>query len=264
MIGGVRRLRSLQIDSSSVAVDHAINSATGPTLTSWTGWAGAAKKVTANSPELKTLRRGNLLAPQLAIIATGCHHLVSVDLSSAGEDDGRLTDDAAVKVLIDHCPSIEQLSLFNTSVTIDTVRALKTYRPLTLLTLGGDRELRLFATEDAETALGDLLSARGAPLTRLRIGERGWCMRAELALLLPDAVPRLRSLHLLGGYSTRVIGWFVQRLPALHHLGVGYSVELEQLKEGVPRPVAALNSRDLDRLFVVGKGWDRLAGASPP
>ncbi|RKO83522.1 hypothetical protein BDK51DRAFT_41322 [Blyttiomyces helicus] len=153
IIEGVRRLRSRQYKADNDDdVETAINCATGLNLLAWTGIASASEQVAANSPMLKA-----------ALIS----HLSSLQLH--GYD---VRDDTAIP-LLRRCPPITRLCLFNTAVTTATILALKSHRPLTMLTLAADREtdLRLFATEDAESALPELLSARGALLARLFIGE---------------------------------------------------------------------------------------------
>ncbi|RKO91283.1 hypothetical protein BDK51DRAFT_44126 [Blyttiomyces helicus] len=89
-------------------------------------------------------------------IAEGCLQLVAIELSGSGVN---VTDDA-VRALLWYCPAIEELSFLDTAVTIDTIHALKSYRPLALLTLGNHRRdgvANQFATTDAEIALSELL-----------------------------------------------------------------------------------------------------------
>ncbi|RKO89775.1 hypothetical protein BDK51DRAFT_28128 [Blyttiomyces helicus] len=165
-------------------------------LVSWRACASATEQVAANSPELKILQYGGCLAAlQLATIGAGCHHLVSVDLSG-----GDFTD-YDVQTLLHHCPSVAELNLISTQVTIITIHHLESHRPLTMLTLGGE-DLRLLETLNAEISLCELLAARGTLLRRLYIGDWGWSMGAKLALVLPDAVRRARqSLRLVSMHS---------------------------------------------------------------
>ncbi|RKO85613.1 hypothetical protein BDK51DRAFT_45603 [Blyttiomyces helicus] len=195
---GIRRLRRLDFFASwgggrTINVNAAINPATGPRLSSWTGvWTDHARNVAANSTNLKCLHRGLLHAPETATIAARCRHLLSVDHS--GDKDTRPNDNA-VQALLRNCPAIEELALFKTAVTIVTINALKADRPLKILTLGGEQGPRLSASNNTATALGELLSTRGASLTRLRIGERDWRMDAKLQSMLLDVVLRLQNIH---------------------------------------------------------------------
>ncbi|RKO87699.1 hypothetical protein BDK51DRAFT_51467 [Blyttiomyces helicus] len=117
----------------------------------------------------------------------------------------------AVQALLKNCPLIAELHLFHSPASIATIHALKSYRPLTLLTLRRqeDQEPPLFGTEEAtEVAIGELFAARGALLTRLAsAGEndawaqnsprcsRAWC---------PVSDRSLRDLGFDNGYSVDV------------------------------------------------------------
>ncbi|RKO92680.1 hypothetical protein BDK51DRAFT_34819, partial [Blyttiomyces helicus] len=198
IIEGIRRLQHLGFSSSSDSINAAIHSATGPSLISWKLFRSAAEQVAANSPQLKILDVGTLKWPEIATIAAGCHHLVSVNLSGAvfrEETDIPDVVDNAVLALLYSCPAIAELSLYNTS---------KSHRPLAMLTLGG-LQSRLFDTLDAEIALCELLSARGSSLTRLQIGGVRWRMGSQLALELPDTVGSTLQSPRLEGISTGMI-----------------------------------------------------------
>ncbi|RKO84391.1 hypothetical protein BDK51DRAFT_48675 [Blyttiomyces helicus] len=138
--------------------------------------------------------------------------LISVDLSGRKKD----VSDDTVQTLVRQRPAIEELSLFDTAVTIVSIRALKTHHPLKLLTLGGLKdEPHLFTTKESETAIIELLSARGASLICLRIGKSEWLVSQEVADILSDVIKSLRTLELLGCYSTSVVGSLSHCLPAL-------------------------------------------------
>ncbi|RKO88162.1 hypothetical protein BDK51DRAFT_40791 [Blyttiomyces helicus] len=258
IIEGVGRLRALCFHSSGRGDVHsAINRSAGPNLISWAGHASAVEHVAANCPELKFLEGGELADPDLAVLAAGCHHLVSVNLEDA---EGKVTDDG-VKAIIHHCPAIEELSLFNTGVTFATLNALKSHRPLTFLSFGGEGEL--FETTGTEIALCALLSARGALLTGLKVGEPRWHMGAELAIMLPIVTPKLQSLHLVGMNSTFYLAWLADRLPALLELGTDDSVDSDVLADSIPSRVSLCGSdyvsMDPDEAL-----WRCLAGSTPP
>ncbi|RKO86963.1 hypothetical protein BDK51DRAFT_44006 [Blyttiomyces helicus] len=163
---GVHRLRSLAFYTfyKTSHIVAAIHRATGPNLIYWSGHGRSATEVAANSPDLKSLHRPE----HIAIIASRCHHLVTVELSTGIRNP---TTDDAVQALLDHCPAIAELGLFNTAVTVVTIKALKSHRSLTFLSLGGYKHRGLFDSPDSENALCELPSARGGSLTRLRLGE---------------------------------------------------------------------------------------------
>ncbi|RKO83067.1 hypothetical protein BDK51DRAFT_46942 [Blyttiomyces helicus] len=233
---GIHRSQLLQFDTDDINVVTAVHSATGPNLVSWTATLGAVGQVAANFPNLKMLFGDynqpwseSLTAEHIATIAAGWRHHVAVDLSG-GEDF--VTDDAA-HALLRYCPAIKELNLITTAATRETIHALKAHRPLKLLALGNHsfdqyaHEIGLFADESSDIALGELLIARAASLTRLRIGGPGWRMGADLVLLLPDSAAHLRSLHLVGNHSVRSFAWLTHRLPALCYLEIDDPEELK-------------------------------------
>ncbi|RKO88447.1 hypothetical protein BDK51DRAFT_41821 [Blyttiomyces helicus] len=253
MIKGVRRPRSLQFSftptyKASVALETATNRATGTNLISWMGTASAAEHVSVNCPNLKYLDGSNLEAPPVAVLAVACDQLASIELSGSQK---WVTDDG-VRTLL-HNPGITELRHFDTEITLTTLHVLKTHRPLTLLTLGGPNH----------KPPAPLLSARGASLTRLCIGEPGWRMGADLATMFPNAVASPRSLHLHGKTSVRVLASLSHRLPVLRDLGVDNSVNRNELQDSVPTSVSLYEPSDFNWLGM-GDLWARIAGATPP
>ncbi|RKO92677.1 hypothetical protein BDK51DRAFT_34816 [Blyttiomyces helicus] len=101
---------------------------------------------------------------------------VKAIIEAVRRTDGELNvADVGIQALLHHSPTITELSLLKASLTLATIHALQSHRPLTLLTLGrAGEEEPLFVTEDAEIAFGKLLCARGVSLTRLRFGGPDW------------------------------------------------------------------------------------------
>ncbi|RKO93274.1 hypothetical protein BDK51DRAFT_42481 [Blyttiomyces helicus] len=261
ILQGARRLRSLDLPTGGDEVYSVVNRATGPDLISWVGYATSVEHVSTNSPNLRVLcSTHDLRSAHIAGIAAGCHHLLSIQLSYE-----HITDDA-VQTLLRHCPSIVELCLFDTEITVATIRALKSHRPLTLLTLGGqeERDVPLFDTEDTEITLGELLSARGSSLMRLRIGEARWRIGPQLATTFPDMVPSLRVFHLYGENDARLLACLAQRLPALRHPSADDSVEWEMLGTSLSPLVELYGTDDFDHLLAMDMCWDELAGTTPP
>ncbi|RKO94347.1 hypothetical protein BDK51DRAFT_53152 [Blyttiomyces helicus] len=171
IIEGVRRLESLKFAAEDLHLElaPAVDRATGPNLIRWKGYGSDAANVAAKFLNLANIEdrsvttfsfsqsdTHSLELSHLAAIAAGCAHLVSVDLSSA-----RVTD-TGVLALLKHCPAIAELSLCDTAVTVATIKALQPHRPLSLLALANDDDLRMFATNDSEIALHTLFFTRGA------------------------------------------------------------------------------------------------------
>ncbi|RKO89228.1 hypothetical protein BDK51DRAFT_37736 [Blyttiomyces helicus] len=156
-----------------------------------------------------SLNLGNLRLEHKTIIAARCRHLVTVDLSNGAKN--QITDDV-----------------------VQTLLPLKSHRPITFLSLGGEEDHSLFEAAETDNALCELLSACGVLLTRLRLGHLSWRMGLDLATLLPDALGRLQCLHLLGVLPSRSGAWLAHRLLALRHLPAG---DLDALGTFVPPPV---------------------------
>ncbi|RKO91273.1 hypothetical protein BDK51DRAFT_39653 [Blyttiomyces helicus] len=252
---------------------NAIHIASCLNLIRWTATTSAVEHVATNSPNLMILSADyfianpshSITAQNIVTIAAGCPLLVAIDLSG-GED--RVTDEV-VQALLHHCPAILELNLSDTAVTINTIQALKSYRPLTLLALGEylrdsvPEEVRLFETVDTEIALGELLSVCGSLLTRLQICKPGWRMGFDLAILLADSIKKLRALYLVGNNSARCISWLTHRLPELRHLEIE-DHDAEDLRAAVPGRVLLHVPYASEQFNAHGKYWDRLAGILPP
>ncbi|RKO85006.1 hypothetical protein BDK51DRAFT_40396 [Blyttiomyces helicus] len=142
------------------------------------------------------------------------------------------------------CQSYHRAQSFNSSVSVATIRALQSHRPL--------------------------LPARGVSLTRLCIGGPKRRTSADLALLLPHPVPLLQSLHLVGRHSASVLVHLSHHLPALRDLGVDDSVDEKELKASVHPCVSLYHfssiyaSYDARPWLITSQRWDCLVGMTPP
>ncbi|RKO83291.1 hypothetical protein BDK51DRAFT_45342 [Blyttiomyces helicus] len=247
---GVHRLQALELETSDPNLLTAAHGATGPNLLSWSATARYAGLVATNSPNLKILScnynvlGANLLpitVDDIKTVAASYHQLVAIDLSR-GKD--RVTDDA-IQALLHHCPAISELNLSNTAVTIATILLEQPF---------------LFANGDA-IAFGELLSARGASLTRLRIGMPGWRMDLDLAILLSDSCTNFRSLSLVGSPSASSVAWLAPRLLALRNLEVQ---NVKELKASIPSRVSLHSAGMSLQFYLLAMMWDKLAGTLPP
>ncbi|RKO93273.1 hypothetical protein BDK51DRAFT_42480 [Blyttiomyces helicus] len=181
---------------------------------------GGDEHVSTNSPNLSVLcSTPGMRSAHIAAIAAGSHHLLSLNLSY-----GHITDDA-VQTLLRYCPSIVELCLFDTEITVATIQ---------------ERDVYLFDTEDTEISLGELLFARACDD-------------------VPGHGPKSPSLSYL-----RRERRLAQRLQALRNLCIDNSVEWEKLGTSLSSLVELHGTDDFDHLLAVDMCWDELTGTTPP
>ncbi|RKO90054.1 hypothetical protein BDK51DRAFT_48640 [Blyttiomyces helicus] len=119
-----------------------------------------------------------------------------------------------------------RIDLRGSCITVSTLYALKSYRPLTVLSLGGDP---LFGSTDSfspdqittiDSALVAILTRHGSTLDIIALDFPSFLLSANIAVALTSACPRLRKLHLSDHTASAVICFLTRSMTALRTLTV--------------------------------------------